>query len=106
MGNCFCCSRMQSLFILAPIFSLFVTAGMTDEAPSYSCPEIDVNFFGNDIARILSVTDWHSCGQICKLDPDCKFWTHSILEDACFLKNSDKGLAYGEHRVSGVRGCE
>jgi hypothetical protein len=50
------------LAILAP--SKIFASGMVLEEhnPRYSCPEMDVDFYGNDIEDVHDVTSWEDCG--------------------------------------------
>merc|ERR1712126_289513 len=74
--------------------------------PRYECPEVNVDFNGNNIGYIPGVPDWRACGSICSLTPDCMFWTWNHVDHNCFLKTSDEGLANYYRTISGARGCK
>merc|ERR1711872_1212734 len=98
-------NRMEPLKAFAYILTLSLSAGLNNvTAPSYSCPEFNVDFDGHDVNHVTHVKDWHDCGAICELEMDCRFWTWTT-DHNCWLKSSDAGLQQ-DSDISGVRGCK
>merc|ERR1712212_559078 len=88
-------------------FALLVTCGLIalENLPfsaAYSCPEVDVDFLGNDIDYLLPITNWQECGRICELSHSCQFWT--LYQSRCYLRSSDSGLRQLSGRISGAKG--
>jgi len=77
--------------------------GLSKE-PRYSCPQNNVCFDGHTIVEIPGIVNWHDCGIICIHTDDCNFWTWYNNRN-CYLKTSDRGLAYDESAISGEKGC-
>jgi len=85
-------------------------AAETTTESKYGCPEMDVDFMGNDIFVIQDVLKWEDCAAFCLEIKDCQFWT---LDDKglhgpahrCLPKTSDAGYRHFEGHISGVRGC-
>jgi len=81
----------------------------TTTKSKYACPEMDVNFRGNDIFVIQDVFKWEDCAAFCLEIKDCQFWT---LDDKglhgpahrCIPKTSDV-YSHLEGHISGARGC-
>merc|ERR1711872_19345 len=105
MGRVYSTSRMNSLFTFAFMFFFAIVSGQMDEAPTYSCPEVDVDFNGCDVNSVHEQTDWHACGEICELTPECRYWTLGAY-NMCLLKSCDSGKREIEGAISGVRGCK
>merc|ERR1711951_753 len=93
-------SAMKSILTLAA-WSLLVM-----KASSYSCPEVNVDFYGADLEEVHGVTSWQNCGQICELISNCAFWTLNSKKATCYTKSSDGGLRHQNGHISGVRGCK
>jgi len=93
---------MKSLFLALTI--LLILHGRACE--TYSCPEYDVAFDGNDISMVR-VIEWGSCGQVCTLTTGCNFWTYSgkFHGNLCWLKSSDSGLKSDGGFISGAKHC-
>ena len=90
----------------------------------YACPEMDVDFGGNDITVIMDVLNWEECGKqlqpdlgsrfyfhfpaaICFGMPNCLFWTldNRDSQHRCIPKTSDAGYRPLEGHISGAKGC-
>ena len=73
---------------------------------TYSCPLMDIDFFGNDIFYIRHISSWQECGRLCSNNDNCRYWTLDLnLEATCFFKTSDEGLLAVEGNISGSRNC-
>merc|ERR1712055_368368 len=66
-----------------------------------SCPELDVDLYGNDIDAAHGVSDWHHCGGICELMDGCKFWSYSPGQQKCWMKVDDDGIHHDSNYISG-----
>merc|ERR1712136_505681 len=93
--------KMKIIFFLLSTISIMYWV----QCAEYSCPEMDVSFWGYDIDELHDVSDWHDCGEICKHVSSCLYWTHDVTHKKCWLKYSDEGLMKLMTYVSGARGC-
>ena len=41
---------------------ILLSSGIAQEQSRYSCPEVDVDFEGNDIDTVSNVQSWQDCG--------------------------------------------
>merc|ERR1712236_22446 len=122
MGSAYSASEMYSSFAVGVVFLFSISPGLGDEAaaPSYSCPENDINFYKNNIQTIKDPSlTWHGCGELCEKKAGCSHWTiHHCIPDlmngecwpfgteVCNLKTSDGGLEKKKGYTSGARGCK
>merc|ERR1712126_666042 len=92
--------KMKVIFLFLSTFSIMYWV----QCAEYSCPEMDVDFWGYDIDELHDVSDWHDCGDACQLVSSCMYWTLT-KEKRCVLKSSDAGLTKYPGSISGARGC-
>merc|ERR1719500_1474677 len=80
---------------------------ITTTEGKYACPEMEIDFLGNDITVIMDVSNWEECAAICFGMPDCLFWTldNRDSQHRCIPKTSDAGYRPLEGHISGARGC-
>ena len=74
---------------------------------AYTCPESDVDFYGNDLKHIPSVATWRGCYKQCKKYPGCAGWswtsegvTGGLIPYMCMLK--DANFASGRKQLNGI----
>jgi len=83
----------------------------TTDAGKYKCPEMDIDFMGNDIFVIQNVLNWEDCAAFCLQIPDCQFWTLDAtgqeggFPHRCIPKTSDAGYRHFKGHISGVKEC-
>merc|ERR1712133_274271 len=99
-------SAMWAVLAVVTILTCHLSLGQVglSEEPRYSCPMMNVRFDDNTIADIPGILNWHECGIICNHVADCNFWTW-FNNKMCYLKSSDRGLAYDESAISGEKTC-
>merc|ERR1712096_284487 len=75
-----------------------------------TCPEININYSGNDLGCVHNVNSWQECSAYCRGLPKCRYWTwisDALPEKAkwCCPKVSDGGKAQDNRMISGSMDC-
>merc|ERR1711890_39887 len=102
-------SLLSTLVVLTRTLTLTLTlpgGRMEELPPQYSCPELHVDFNGNNVDDIHNIANWNDCGTMCEMSSGCNFWTWIETRKQCYLKSSDHGLEYQDNAISGVKGCK
>ena len=79
--------------------------GNSGDSICYTCPDKTIDFEDNDLTDYEPINDWQRCGQLCKDNTQCKFWTYRTTDKKCWLKYSDDGLRKESDRISGTNQC-
>ena len=93
------------LFLTLAIVASFVSSG-TIENPkdSLECPMENVNFSGEDLIWFdAGIESWNECGELCNNAVLCKYWTW--IDEKCYLKYGNDGMANAHGYISGEKGC-
>ena len=53
---------MVNLTIIS-LLLLASSSALTEQEPRYACPEVNVDFEGNDVEILEDVASWHNCGK-------------------------------------------
>merc|ERR1712215_360783 len=69
--------------------------------PRFSCPEYDAAFTSTPYDSRNGIPDWQSCGEICSLVPDCKFWAWAKNIEFCYFFKTVETLRYTDGFISG-----
>jgi len=75
---------------------------------NYTCPETDMQFGQDFIDEVVGVADWHGCGKICEMVPNCLYWSLGPANghlNICFLMREEGKLSNATGWFSGPTGC-
>lgn len=70
------------------------------------CPEIDIDYNGNDIGSQGSES-WEKCAQLCSKSTSCSAWSWSSIYKKCHFKNKNwrDGRIVLKNIISGEKAC-
>jgi hypothetical protein len=68
-------STLWILLFLGGVISKSSLATNNVTSQTWSCPVYGLDFYGNDLEKVMYVSSWEDCGYMCHLDPNCLFWT-------------------------------
>ena len=58
-----CLLNFSTMRLMVFVLALACVALAKEDAPKYSCPEVDVDFEGNDISLTEGIVSWEDCGK-------------------------------------------
>eukprot|EP00091_Calanus_sinicus_P000789 TRINITY_DN10730_c0_g1_i1.p1 TRINITY_DN10730_c0_g1~~TRINITY_DN10730_c0_g1_i1.p1 ORF type:complete len:105 (+),score=26.04 TRINITY_DN10730_c0_g1_i1:83-397(+) len=101
-----------SMFVAVLLLAIGLASAAPEGRDTFSCPEVDIDFMGNDGDTVHDIGSWEDCATICTLQFDCKYWTwvHTDNDNngsrhTCMLKSSMTGVRYLPGFYSGPSGC-
>jgi len=69
------------------------------------CPEMNVDYKGNDVKLDLNVSSWKDCSAACKANKACKFFTFVSESGCCYHKSAKGTKSKATGLISGRQDC-
>ena len=93
------------LFLTLALVASIVSAGVIENTKDFlECPMENVNFSGEDLIWFdAGIETWNECGELCNNAVLCKYWTW--INEKCYLKYGNDGMANAQGYISGEKGC-
>ena len=54
-----------------------------------ACMETHVTYSGHDVTSVANVANPRECMRICQFTRRCRFWSHQVSTNVCYMKDAD-----------------